>query len=316
MTGIGGFSKRSTSTDQGQSLVKMERPRGFGWPAVGIDLGTTNSCIGTFRNDHIEIIRNEHGDHTTASCVAFTDNGRLIGSDAKSRVATNHAGTVFDIKRLIGRKYSDPVVIAESRRLPFRIVEKLGRAAVEVDFKGETRTFTPEEISSMILGKLKAMAEHHLGLTPGSDIACVVTVPSTFNIYQRQSTISACAIAGLHVFLTVPEPTAAAFAYDHFRASNADEKPVRLVLVFDVGGGTLGATLLTLVDGIAEVVNTAGDDHLGGEDFDHRLVNLLARDFDRKNKTEIFSDLRALSRLRRRYCIFLEPIASSSMSHD
>lgn len=199
MTGIGGIPKRSTSIDQGQSLVKMERPRGFGWPAVGIDLGTTNSCIGnlTFRNDHIEIIRNEHGDHTTASCVAFTDNGRLIGSDPKSRVATNHAGTVFDIKRLIGRKYSDPVVIAENRRLPFRIVEKLGRAAVEVDFKGETRTFTPEEISSMILGKLKAMAEHHLGLTPGSDIACVVTVPSRYRPHSTSTSGSQPSVLAL-----------------------------------------------------------------------------------------------------------------------
>jgi len=266
---------------------------------IGIDLGTTYSCVGTFRNGQIEIIPNERGDRTTPSCVAFTDNGRLVGAPAKGQIAFNPVNTIFDVKRLIGRRYDDPVLAAEKNRLPFRIrAGKGGSPAIVATFKGVEKVFTPEEISAMVLTKLKNMAISHLGASAAKDMGCVITVPSTFNIYQRQSTKNACAIAGLNVLRIISEPTAAAFAYDLVRKRDPGPEKERLGLIFDLGGGTLGVSLLTFEDGIAEVKNTAGDDHLGGEDFDYRLMCHLAEDFDLKHKTKVMTDPRAVSRLR------------------
>ncbi|KAG4444302.1 hypothetical protein IFR05_000176 [Cadophora sp. M221] len=264
---------------------------------VGIDLGTSNCCIAVFRNDKVEIIPNEHGDLTTPSCVSFTDNERIIGLAAKNRSVLDHAGTIWDIKRLVGRRFADPVTAQETRRLPFRIIEKLGRPAVEVQFKGRTRVFTPEQISAMILGKLKAMTEQYLGVSSEARIGCVVTVPSAFNVCQRQSTMDACTIAGFHVFRTVPEPTAAAFAYN-LSTKGRSEDSESLYLVLDMGGGTLGVTVLDILDMTVSICATAGNNNLGGADFDDKLMNYLADDFDSIHDTNIRSNPRAMSRLR------------------
>lgn len=264
--------------------------------AVGIDLGTTYSCVGVFRDNGIEIIPNECGDYTTPSCVAFTEHGRFIGSEAQNKTASSSSNTIFDIKRLIGRRFEDQEVRIERKRLPYHIIRVSGRPAVQVKFKGDTKVFSPEEVSAMILAKLKAMAEQHLGLAPGSHLKCVITVPSAFNIFQRQSTKNACEIAGLDVLRIISEPTAAAFAYD--LVHNVESNVERLALVFDLGGGTLGVTLLSFHCGVTEVLATDGNNHLGGSDFDHRLAKYLAREFDSMNNTDISSDSRALSRLR------------------
>ena len=252
-------------------------------PAVGIDLGTTTSCIGIYRDDQFEIIPNEDGDHTTPSWVAFTENGRLIGASAKGQAALNPANTIFDAKRLLGRRYDDPQVLSETRRLPFEIVDVLGRPAVQVMFKGQKTTFLPEEISAMILSKLKQIAQKYLHLDRDSDLNCVMCVPSTFNSYQHQAVMNACYMAGLPVLRIVSEPSAAAFAFDYLSGSfrhvaelSDDGRPIWfrngridgkddgcICLVFDIGGGTVGATLLLLEDSVSEVLATAGSDHLG-----------------------------------------------------
>ncbi len=247
-------------------------------PAIGIDLGTTYSCVGIFRDDRIEIIANDQGNRTTPSFVAFTDTERLIGDSAKNQVAMNPANTVFDAKRLIGRKFQDAEVQADMKHFPFKVVDKQGKPNVEVEFKGENKTFSPEEISAMILVKMRETAESYLGGTVNN---AVVTVPAYFNDSQRQATKDAGLIAGLNVLRIINEPTAAAIAYGLDKKTEGE----RNVLIFDLGGGTFDVSLLTIEEGIFEVKSTAGDTHLGGEDFDNRLVNHFVNEFKRKHKS-------------------------------
>ncbi|PVH18208.1 heat shock protein SSA2 [Candidozyma duobushaemuli] len=259
--------------------------------AVGIDLGTTYSCVAHFANDRVEIIANDQGNRTTPSFVAFTDTERLIGDAAKNQAAMNPANTVFDAKRLIGRKFEDAEVQGDAKHFPFKIIDKSGKPNIQVEYKGETKVFSPEEISSMVLGKMKETAESFLGTTVND---AVVTVPAYFNDSQRQATKDAGLIAGLNVMRIINEPTAAAIAYG---LDKKDERE-KNVLIFDLGGGTFDVSLLSIEDGIFEVKSTAGDTHLGGEDFDHRLVNHFVNEFKRKNKKDISSNQRALRRLR------------------
>ncbi|CAA2987397.1 heat shock 70 kDa [Olea europaea subsp. europaea] len=262
--------------------------------AIGIDLGTTYSCVGVWQNDRVEIIPNDQGNRTTPSYVAFTDTERLIGDAAKNQVAMNPQNTVFDAKRLIGRRYSDPSVQNDMKLWPFKVIAGPGdKPMIVVDYKGEKKQFAPEEISSMVLTKMKEIAETFLGQTIKN---AVVTVPAYFNDSQRQATKDAGAIAGLNVMRIINEPTAAAIAYGlDKKASRTGEKNV---LIFDLGGGTFDVSLLTIEEGIFEVKATAGDTHLGGEDFDNRLVNHFASEFKRKHKKDISGNARALRRLR------------------
>ncbi|KAK4107544.1 heat shock protein 70 [Canariomyces notabilis] len=260
-------------------------------PAVGIDLGTTYSCVGVFREDRCEIIANDQGNRTTPSFVAFTDTERLIGDAAKNQVAMNPTNTVFDAKRLIGRKFADPEVQADMKHFPFKVVDRGGKPVIEVEFKGEKKTFTPEEISSMVLTKMRETAESYLGGTVNN---AVITVPAYFNDSQRQATKDAGLIAGLNVLRIINEPTAAAIAYGLDKKLEGE----RNVLIFDLGGGTFDVSLLTIEEGIFEVKSTAGDTHLGGEDFDNRLVNHFVNEFKRKFKKDLSTNARALRRLR------------------
>ncbi|EGX43519.1 hypothetical protein AOL_s00215g255 [Orbilia oligospora ATCC 24927] len=260
-------------------------------PAVGIDLGTTYSCVGVFRDDRIEIIANDQGNRTTPSFVAFTDTERLIGDSAKNQVAMNPHNTVFDAKRLIGRKFADAEVQSDMKHFPFKIIDKGGKPIIQIEFKGEEKTFTPEEISSMVLTKMRETAESYLGGTVNN---AVITVPAYFNDSQRQATKDAGLIAGLNVLRIINEPTAAAIAYGLDKKAEGE----RNVLIFDLGGGTFDVSLLTIEEGIFEVKATAGDTHLGGEDFDNRLVNHFVQEFKRKHKKDLTSNARALRRLR------------------
>jgi len=260
-------------------------------PAVGIDLGTTYSCVGIFREDRCDIIANDQGNRTTPSFVGFTDTERLIGDAAKNQVAMNPQNTVFDAKRLIGRKFADSEVQADMKHFPFKIVDKAGKPVIEVEFKGETKNFTPEEISAMILTKMRETAESYLGEPVNN---AVVTVPAYFNDSQRQATKDAGLIAGLNVLRIINEPTAAAIAYGLDKKVEGE----RNVLIFDLGGGTFDVSLLTIEEGIFEVKSTAGDTHLGGEDFDNRLVNHFVNEFKRKHKKDLGTNVRALRRLR------------------
>src|SRR3990167_6060200 len=262
-------------------------------PCVGIDLGTTYSCVGIWQNDRVEIIANDQGNRTTPSYVAFTDSERLIGDAAKNQVAMNPFNTVFDAKRLIGRKFSDSVVQQDMKHWPFKIVQKEGdKPYIEVEYSGERKTFSPEEISSMVLQKMKSIAEAYLGQSVDS---AVITVPAYFNDSQRQATKDAGTIAGLSVKRIINEPTAAAIAYGLDKKGSGEKN----ILIFDLGGGTFDVSLLTIEDGIFEVKATAGDTHLGGEDFDPRMVNHFVQEFKKKNKgLDISSNPRALRRLR------------------
>ncbi|KAK8077554.1 Actin-like ATPase [Apiospora saccharicola] len=259
--------------------------------AVGIDLGTTYSCVGVYRDDRIEIIANDQGNRTTPSFVAFTDTERLIGDAAKNQVAMNPQNTVFDAKRLIGRKFADSEVQADMKHFPFKVVDKAGKPVVEVEYKGENKQFTPEEISSMILIKMRETAEAYLGGTVNN---AVITVPAYFNDSQRQATKDAGLISGLNVLRIINEPTAAAIAYGLDKKVEGE----RNVLIFDLGGGTFDVSLLTIEEGIFEVKSTAGDTHLGGEDFDNRLVNHFVNEFKRKSKKDLSGNARGLRRLR------------------
>merc|ERR1711985_188876 len=261
-------------------------------PAVGIDLGTTYSCVGIWQNDRVEIIANDQGNRTTPSYVAFTDTERLIGDAAKNQCAMNPNNTVFDAKRLIGRKYTDPVVQSDMKHWPFTLKSGDGDIPrIQVQYKGEEKTFSAEEISSMVLIKMKETAEAFVG----KDVKdVVVTVPAYFNDSQRQATKDAGTIAGLNVMRIINEPTAAAIAYGLDKKTTGE----RNVLIFDLGGGTFDVSLLTIEEGIFEVKSTAGDTHLGGEDFDNRLVNHFVNEFKRKHKKDLSSNSRALRRLR------------------
>lgn len=261
-------------------------------PAVGIDLGTTYSCVGVWQHGKVEIIANDQGNRTTPSYVAFNDTERLLGDAAKNQVAMNPSNSVFDAKRLIGRRYDDPKIQQDIKHWPFKVINDGGKPKIQVEYKGETKTFAPEEISSMVLTKMKEIAEAYLGTVVKN---AVITVPAYFNDSQRQATKDAGAIAGLNVMRIINEPTAAALAY----GLDKNLKGERKVLIFDLGGGTFDVSILTIDEGsLFEVKATAGDTHLGGEDFDNRLVNYLAEEFKRKYKKDFKSNPRVIRRLR------------------
>lgn len=259
--------------------------------AIGIDLGTTYSCVGVWQNDRVEIIANDQGNRTTPSYVAFSSEERLIGDAAKNQAAMNPRNTVFDAKRLIGRRYDDPDVKKDMTHWPFQVIEKAGSPFIQVEYLGETKTFSPQEISSMVLTKMKEIAESKLGKTVKK---AVITVPAYFNDSQRLATKDAGAIAGLDVLRIINEPTAAAIAYGLDQQSKTEKN----VLIFDLGGGTFDVSLLNITGGVFAVKATAGDTHLGGEDFDNALLDYFKKEFQKKSKLDISDDPRAIRRLR------------------
>jgi len=260
--------------------------------SVGIDLGTTYSCVGIWQHGQVEIISNDQGYRTTPSYVAFTDSARLVGEAAKSQVAMNPENTVFDAKRLIGREFTDSDVQKDMRTWPFDLVSGPGgKPQIKVIFKGEEKLYFAEEISAMVLVKMKEIAEAYLG---GEVKNAVVTVPAYFNDGQRNATKDAGRISGLNVLRIINEPTAAAIAYGLGKKDAGELN----VLIFDLGGGTFDVSLLTIEDGIFEVKATAGDTHLGGEDFDHNMVQHFIKEFKRKHRKDLSSNKRALRRLR------------------
>ncbi|KAI9835890.1 MAG: hypothetical protein M1819_001788 [Sarea resinae] len=258
---------------------------------IGIDLGTTYSCVGVMQNGKVEILVNDQGNRITPSYVAFTDEERLVGDAAKNQYAANPNRTVYDVKRLIGRKYSDKDIQADVKHFPFRVINKDGKPSIKVEVSGQDRVFTPEEISAMVLGKMKEIAESYLGKTITN---AVVTVPAYFNDNQRQATKDAGIIAGLNVLRIVNEPTAAAIAYGLDKTG--DE---RQIIVYDLGGGTFDVSLLSIDKGVFEVLATAGDTHLGGEDFDQRIINHLAKQYNKKHNVDITKDLKTMGKLKR-----------------
>lgn len=259
--------------------------------AIGIDLGTVNSCVGVWQNGKVDIIANECGNRITPSYVSFTAEERLIGDAAKSSIASNPTNTVFDAKRLIGKNFNDPNVQSDMKHFSYTVIDKNNKPGIQVEFRGETKVFSPEEIGSMILIKMKEIAEAYLGETVTD---AVITVPAYFNDSQRQATKDAGAIAGLNVLRIINEPTAAAIAYGLDKRSAAEKN----ILIVDVGGGTTDVSILTIDDSIFEVKATAGDTHLGGEDFDTKLVEYFMEEFKRKNNKDISENKRAVRRLR------------------
>ncbi|KAK4473668.1 hypothetical protein MN116_003018 [Schistosoma mekongi] len=274
------------------SLVSSEDKKADYGTVIGIDLGTTYSCVGVFQGGRVEIIANDQGNRITPSYVAFTTEGeRLIGDAAKNQLTSNPENTVFDIKRLIGRTFDESTVQEDIKHFPFTVVNKKNKPYVEVRVGSEVKSFAPEEISAMVLGKMKSSAEAYLGKKVTH---AVVTVPAYFNDAQRQATKDAGTIAGLDILRIINEPTAAAIAY------GLDKKDgEKNILVFDLGGGTFDVSLLTIENGVFEVVATNGDTHLGGEDFDQRVIDYFAKQILTKKGKDIKSDKRAVQKLRR-----------------
>ena len=259
---------------------------------IGIDLGTTYSCVATWQNNNVEIIANDQGNRTTPSYVSFNSEERLIGSSAKSQSSQNPENTIFDAKRLIGRKYSDPLLQSDIKHFPYTVKsDSNGKPVIEVSYKNELKTFKPEEVSSMVLSKMKEIAEAYMG----EDIQnAVITVPAYFNDAQRQATKDAGVIAGLNVLRIINEPTAAAIAYG---LDKKGDKEIN-ILIYDLGGGTFDVSLLAIDDGVFEVKATAGDTHLGGEDFDRRMMEYCMADFKKKHKADLSSSKRSIRRLQ------------------
>ena len=259
-------------------------------PVIGIDLGTTYSCVGIFRNGSVEIIPNELGNRITPSVVAFTDDDRLVGEAAKNQAALNPKRTIYSVKRLIGRKYNDKEVQMDKKLLPYDIIDKDGKPYIQVETKGQKKLYSPEEISAMVLIKMKTIAENFLGTKVKN---AVITVPAYFNDSQRQSTKDAGTIAGLNVLRIINEPTAAAIAY------GLDKKDKeRNILVFDLGGGTFDVSLLTIDSGVFEVISTNGDTHLGGEDFDHRILDYLLKKIKKQHGKDLKNDKTVIQKLK------------------
>lgn len=259
--------------------------------AIGIDLGTTYSCVGVWKNGRVEIIANDQGNRTTPSYVAFNDTERLIGDAAKNQASMNPENTIFDAKRMIGRRFNDPVVQNDSKHWPFKIINKDNKIYIQAKYKNEIKEFTPEEISSMVLSKMKETAESYLGETVKD---AVITVPAYFNDSQRQATKDAGTIAGLNVLRVINEPTAAAIAYGLDKNKDKEHN----IIIFDFGGGTFDVSLLSIEDGVFEVKATAGDTHLGGEDIDNIMVDFCAQEIQKKYKKDVKINNRALRRLR------------------
>ena len=267
-----------------------ENPSEIAGTVIGIDLGTTYSCVGAYVNGKVEIIANDQGNRITPSYVAFTDTERLIGDSAKNQASANPTRTVFDAKRLIGRKFTDKEVQRDLKMFPFNVVDKDSKPCIEIELKEGKKIFQAEEISAMVLTKMKETAEAYLG----KDIKhAVVTVPAYFNDAQRQATKDAGVIAGLNVARIINEPTAAAIAY------GLDKKGEKNILVFDLGGGTFDVSILTIDNGVFEVISTNGDTHLGGEDFDQRIMEYFIKLIKRKHGKDISGDAKAVQKLRR-----------------
>ena len=261
--------------------------------AIGIDLGTTYSCVGVYINDRVEIIANDQGNRTTPSYVSFNEKERLIGDAAKNQVAMNVQNTVFDAKRLIGRKFADSAVQSDIKHFPYTVISgENDKPMIQVNYKGEEKQFSSEEISSMVLTKMKTIAESYLGTEVTQ---AVITVPAYFNDSQRQATKDAGTIAGLEVLRIINEPTAASLAYGLDKNKDSGEKTI---LIYDLGGGTFDTSILTIEDGIFEVLSTAGDTHLGGEDFDNKIVDYFCLEVKRKLKKDVKTNPRSLRRLR------------------
>ena len=274
--------------------MASKAPSGAKGPAIGIDLGTTYSAVGVFRHGKVEIIANEQGNRTTPSVVAFTDTEVLVGDPAKNQGALNPAGTVFDAKRLIGRRFTDPTVQSDMRHWPFKVVSNPdGKPMIQVEHQGEEKLYSAERISSMVLVLMKQIAESYLGCEVHD---AVITVPAYFNDTQRQATKDAGAIAGLNVLRVINEPTAAAIAYGVDKVSDGSGE--KKILVFDLGGGTFDVSILAIDEGVFEVMATGGDTHLGGEDFDNRMVDHFVAEFKQTHRKDISSSPRALKRLR------------------
>merc|ERR1719506_1361401 len=259
-------------------------------PVIGIDLGTTYSCVGIYKNGRVEIIPNDQGNRITPSYVAFTDEERLIGEAAKNQATIQPTQTLFDVKRLIGRRFKDSTVQKDMKLLPFQIVDVSSKPQIKVKVNGEDKLMPPEEVSSMVLVKMKETAENYLGKEVKH---AVITVPAYFNDAQRQSTKDAGTIAGMNVLRIINEPTAAAIAY------GLDKKSEQNILVYDLGGGTFDVSLLTIDNGVFEVVATNGDTHLGGEDFDQRVMEHFIKVFNKKTGKDMGKDKRSLQKLRK-----------------
>merc|ERR1719182_114938 len=272
------------------SAVAKEEEKKIDGPVIGIDLGTTYSCVGIYKNGRVEIIPNDQGNRITPSYVAFTEDERLIGEAAKNQATVNPAQTLFDVKRLIGRRFKDSTVQKDIKLLPFSIVDQGGKPQISVKVNGEQKVMPPEEVSSMVLVKMKETAENYLGKEVKH---AVITVPAYFNDAQRQSTKDAGSISGMNVLRIINEPTAAAIAY------GLDKKSEQNILVYDLGGGTFDVSLLTIDNGVFEVVATNGDTHLGGEDFDQRVMQHFIKIFDKKHKKDMAKDKRSIQKLRR-----------------
>ena len=264
--------------------------KGIEGPVIGIDLGTTYSCVGIFKNGRVEIIPNELGNRITPSFVAFTDDEKLVGEAAKNQASLNPLRTIYVVKRLVGRKFEDKEVQRDMKYVPYKIVSRQGKPYVSVDTKDGERVLSPEEVSAMVLTKMKNVAEAYLGREVEH---AVVTVPAYFNDAQRQATKDAGMIAGLNVLRIINEPTAAAIAYGMDKKSGEKN-----IIVFDLGGGTFDVSLLTIDNGVFEVVATAGDTHLGGEDFDQKLTEHFVKIFKKKNNVDLRKDARAFQKLK------------------